>query len=149
MICELDGQIIRDHVISYRDLGFGEPLENASHQYRLRLECKEVCDGIAEGYRKWVHEMKSDFELTGDASPMYLHRLGYPALDVFVNDKLALSSALKDFLYLDLFRQILPWDASSDVVRWIINDIQAIDFENDEFVVIGHAFDKCCPTGVG
>lgn len=142
MICEVNGEHKESQYISYREPGFGGSVELPLYPYVLRYGINEMCDLIAEDFNAFVHEMKLDFEQTGDAHPLYLHDLGYPPIDILVQHESEFCQIIRTFLYSELFNSSFPWSQPYQNVRWIINNIDSVYYCQGVVVVTGQVFRK-------
>lgn len=142
MLCEINGEPVLAHWISYRELGFGGPVELPLYPYTLKFDLTEIRGLIAEDANAFVQDMKIDFEQTGDSYPQYLHDLGYPSIDKLVQHESAFCETIQRYLYSDLFGHCFPWSTPYRDVRWIINNIDAVRGHGGVIEVLGQVFRK-------
>jgi hypothetical protein len=142
MICEIEGTTVVPQTFSYRDIGFGDPVALPVQSCTLRYSVTEVCALLDDAYRTCVRDLKADFEATGDASPAYLHDLGYPAIDNLVQNTDHFCRMIHVFLLEDLLRQSFPWSDACQDVQWILNNVDAIASHDGVVEIFGHVFRK-------
>ena len=145
MICEVNNEPTPVHWISYRELGFGEPLELTFYTYTLRYDLAELCRLIAVDTNTFVQDMKRDYEQTGDSDPQFLHDLGYPLIDRLVQHEGAFCETIRRFLYSELLRHSFPASPPYQDVRWIINSVDIVRCHNGSVEVLGQAYRKVEP----
>jgi hypothetical protein len=142
MICEVNGEPTPTQLVSYREPGFGGPVELPLYQYTLKYNISEMCGLIAEDVNAFVQDMKLDFEKTGDPQPQYLHDLGYPSIDILVRHEAEFCQMIQTYLYSELFRRSFPWPPPYRDVRWIINSIDTVRCRGGVVEVVGQVFRK-------
>lgn len=142
MICEVNSEPTPAHWISYREPGFGGPVELPLYPYTLRYDLAEVRDLIAEDANAFVRAMKDDYEQTGDSHPQYLHDLGYPLIDILAQHEDAFCETIRRYLYSELFDRSFPGSPPYRDVRWIINSVDTVRCCGGNVEVLGQAFRK-------
>ncbi len=142
MICEVNGELIPAHRISYLELGFNGPVELPLYPYKLRCNLTEVRDLIAEDANDFVLDMKYDYEQTGDSYPQYLHDLGYPLIDRLVQHEDAFCETIRGYLYSELFARSFSGGPPYLDVRWIICSVDTVRCHCGGIEVLGQAFQK-------
>lgn len=141
MNCEVNGEPTPNNWISYREPGFGGPVELPLYPYSLKYDLIEVLDLIAEDANAFVEDMKHDYEQTGDSYPHYLHDLGYPSIEILIQHEAAFCETIRAFLPSELLRRSFPGFPHEDL-RWLINSVDAVRCHNGCVEVIGQAFRK-------
>jgi hypothetical protein len=142
MNCTLDGREVSPEVFSFRELGFGKPVTLPLHQYTLAYDKDELLGLLDTAYLKWITEMKTDFETTGDPYPEYLSKLRFPALPTLLKHDKELCRCIEEFLYRDLFENSFPWSAGEEHVRWMINTIEMVECFGEMVMISGEAFKR-------
>lgn len=142
MICDVNSEPTPAHWISYREPGFGGPVELHLYPYTLRYDLAEVCNLIAEDANAFVQDMKHDYEQTGDSDPQYLRDLGYPLIDILAQHEEAFCETIRRFLYSELLRRSFPGSPPYRDVRWIINSVDTVRCRGGSVEVLGQAFRK-------
>lgn len=136
----VDGKPVPGEYLFWRELNFGQTVQLKLVKYEIHYPTNEFVTILQQPYSEWLSEMRADFEQTGDTDPEYLQRLDYPSLDVLMRHPEELSSAIKVYLYRDLFDQAFrsfPLEAA----RWIINTVDDVAVGKDSIVVAGLAFE--------
>jgi hypothetical protein len=143
MIAHVDGQPVSPALLTYRDLGFGQPVEFPLHEYRLVYGRGEFVNLLSEAYREFLADQKADDERTGDPYPAYFQELGYPSLEELFEHPVHLDDAVIRFLWDDLLALTFP-DAprTEGNWKWVINSIDKVETTNDTVVVQGKVFER-------
>lgn len=77
---KVNGQIIPLENLTYRDLGFGQKIEDrAILNYILDLETTQFIEIMEKPFNDFVKESKEDDLLTGNSDTLGLFEMGYPS----------------------------------------------------------------------
>ncbi|GIO86792.1 hypothetical protein J25TS5_37240 [Paenibacillus faecis] len=92
--------IIKQDVITFRDLGFGKKLSDKYEvNYEISLSHEEFREVMEDAYNTFVCETKEDDEVTNYSDSIGLYEIGYPDFnDSFINHKELLTELIKDYI---------------------------------------------------
>ncbi len=143
MICRIDGQPVAAAAITYRDLGFGQPVELPLHDYQIVYDRKEFTDLLAADYVELRDDQKADDEATGDPWPRYFRELGYPSLEELLGHPGYLEDTVSRYLWDDLLSLTFPAKPGAETSwKWVINSIDKVEVKNQSVVIRGKVFDR-------
>jgi hypothetical protein len=145
MICRIDDQPVSRQAVRYRELNFGQAVDQPLHGYEIAYDVQEFMDLLRKDYEEAMREIEADDEAVPDAEPKYFRELGYPSLEELLKHPEYLDDALGWLFWNDLLSATFPVEAgnvASWIARqWVINSIDHVEVKNDTVIVSGKIFE--------
>ncbi len=130
--------------LTYRDLGYGEAVQDLPvAAFRWMLSVAELRVLITSAFDNFVLESRKDDERTGGSEAIpELVRHNYPSFEeLYVRDRNALAKVIRKYLFFELLSAWLDGN-SLEGVTMVINNIESIDFGDEEVRVTGQVFER-------
>jgi hypothetical protein len=141
MICRIDGQPVPLTAITYRELGFGQPVDLPLHDYQIIYDRKEFTDLLQADYEELLADQRHDDERTNDPHPRYFRELAYPPLEEFLKHPDYLSDAIIWYLWDDLLSLTVPTEPGvENSWKWVINSIDKAEVKDETVIITGKVF---------
>jgi len=143
MICQISGQPISPTLITYRELGFGQPVELPVQDYQIAYDRTEFINLLKADYKELLEDQKTDDEATADPYPKYLRELGYPTLEVLLDHPDYLEDMVTWFLWDELLALTFAAKPGGETTwKWVINSIDKVEVRNGTVCITGKVFER-------
>jgi len=107
--------------------------------YVLVVDRDTVLSSLSAAYDQYVREMMEDDQLTGD--PDALGRMGYPPLDVVLDEPELLSDVVGGYgLSAELFAAVLPAASGPMPGTWATDTVDMVHFDGERVVLQGTCY---------
>jgi hypothetical protein len=138
MIFKSENKIIDPTSVTYRSLGFGEPLSNNAKKYTLSIKNHELPKQFYELTNAFIAECIQDDEKQGYADIPELRDCNYPLLSILIKSHPDVAATLiKDYLFFELFYLLFP---SKGKLELVINSISGVYYLDDTFHLCGETY---------
>lgn len=136
----INSQEIESNKVTYRQLGFGEHLDNPL-KYKLRISQDELCLKFQQSFNDFVSESKSDDEEADacDSIPELILN-NYPMFDEMIaNHTDDLCEMIKSHLFFEFLDSIFTNSVTSDW-DFAVNSMDEFLFFEGNFIINGTAY---------
>jgi hypothetical protein len=138
MIFKSENKIIDPASVTYRSLGFGEPLSNNAKKYTLSIKIHELPEQFYELTNAFIAECIQDDDKQGYADTPELRDCNYPPLSILIKSNPDVAVTLiKDYLFFELFYLLFP---SKGKLELVINSISGVYYLDDTFYLCGETY---------
>ncbi|MDP9712374.1 UNVERIFIED_ORG: hypothetical protein J2X80_004475 [Pseudomonas fluorescens] len=138
MIFKSENNIIDPTSVTYRSLGFGEPLSNNAKKYTLSIKIHELPEQFYELTNALIAECIQDDNKQGYADIPELRDCNYPPLSTLIKNRPDVAATLiKDYLFFELFYLLFP---SKGELELLINSISGVYYLDDTFHLCGETY---------
>lgn len=138
MIFKSENNIIDPTSVTYRSLGFGEPLSNNAKKYTLSINTHELPEQFYELTNTFIAECIQDDNKQGYADIPALRDCNYPPLSTLIRNRPDVAATLiKDYLFFELFYLLFP---SKGELELVINSISGVYYLDDTFHLCGETY---------
>ncbi|WP_085686244.1 MULTISPECIES: hypothetical protein [unclassified Pseudomonas] len=138
MIFKSENKIIDPTSVTYRSLGFGEPLSNHAKKYTLSIKNHELPEQFYELTNAFITECIQDDNKQGYADIPELRDCNYPPLSILIKSHPGVAVTLiKDYLFFELFYLLFP---SKGKLELVINSISGVYYLDDTFHLYGETY---------
>lgn len=138
MIFKSENNIIDPTSVTYRSLGFGEPLSNNAKKYTLSIKTHELPEQFHELTNAFIAECIQDDNKQGYADIPALRDCNYPPLSTLIKNHPDVAVILiKGYLFFELFYLLFP---SKGELELVINSISGVYYLDDTFHLSGETY---------
>ncbi|AXI60943.1 hypothetical protein DLD99_10825 [Pseudomonas kribbensis] len=138
MIFKSENDIIDPTSVTYRSLGFGEPLFNNVKKYTLSIKIHELPERFHELTNAFIAECIQDDNKQGYADIPELRDCNYPPLSTLIRNHPDVAVILiKDYLFFELLYLLFPSKGKLEVV---INSVSGVYYLDDTFHLCGETY---------
>jgi len=140
MRLDIDGTLSDPGLLTYRQLGFGRPIDDGRRigLYRLTLDAAEFEGAIRDSFDQFVEENEEDDIQTGgsDSMPVLLEN-GYPRFrHLWKISPNELVTIVKEYLFLEFLEGCLGENAP-DQCQFAVNTLDFARLEGEGVVIEG------------
>ncbi|MEO3727290.1 hypothetical protein ABHN98_22355 [Pseudomonas syringae] len=138
MIFKSENKIINPISVTYRSLGFGEPLSNNTKYYSLSIKTHELPEQFHQLTNAFITECIRDDNKQGYADIPELRDCNFPPLSTLIKNHPDVAVILiKGYLFFELFYLLF---ASKGELELVINSISGVYYLDDTFHLCGETY---------
>lgn len=138
MIFKSENNIIDPTSVTYRSLGFGEPLSKNNKKYTLSIKTHELPEQFHELTNAFIAECIQDDNKQGYTDIPALRDCNYPPFSTLIKNHPDVAVILiKDYLFFELFYLLFP---SKGELELVINSISTVYYLDDTFHLCGETY---------